>query len=289
MTRVYYDERMAVTKGLGFSKSPGKPKLFVEECLKAGLPFELRDFEPATLDQFTFAHDREFAAGVLQLEGAIPLPNGFGDFSPEIAASLPWTTGSLVAATLDAGRTGDIVFAPVSGMHHAGWAWNGGFCSLNGIVVAAQEVHQHGLAKRVGVLDLDQHDSNGVRDIIEHLGLDFIQLYSFGAQAVMPKNTEAWLADLPEIIRSMNADVMIAQLAADVFEADPLSTSRFTLSQLHRRDRIVFETCACLGVGVAVLLGGGYCDPFENTTAIHVQTMRCANSAVPNEHFKKLS
>ncbi|MCK5133954.1 MAG: hypothetical protein KAR40_17620 [Candidatus Sabulitectum sp.] len=37
-------------------------------------------------------------------------------------------------------RTGESVCAPVSGFHHAGWNSAEGFCTFNGLVIAAEYI-----------------------------------------------------------------------------------------------------------------------------------------------------
>ena len=73
----------------GFSPSAAKPAAAVDSWQRLGLPLEIRTFEPATRAQFHAAHDKDRIDGVLDAT----LPNGHGNFSPELAASLPYTCG----------------------------------------------------------------------------------------------------------------------------------------------------------------------------------------------------
>lgn len=274
--KVFYTPKQSLNQHDGFSKSPAKPRMVLEACLAAGLDIQIVEPNPARLDDFSLAHDREWARKLLAAE----VLNGFGTKDEALAASLPYTTGSMVDAVIEAARSKSIAVSLTSGFHHSGFAYNGCFCSANGLIVAAERVRRARLASTVAIVDLDQHFGDGTADIIERIGLNWIRHYSFGEHDINPGNAERWLAELPGIIRSMKPDVVIAQLGADPFEKDPLSSSRLTKDQLRRRDRTVFETCRSLGIGCAFNLAGGYSDPFSVVIEIHVNSIREAIGAI---------
>jgi acetoin utilization deacetylase AcuC-like enzyme len=66
-----------------------------------GLPLRIVRPKPVTLTDLSRAHDRAYVLGVL----AGRIQNGFGNTLPEIAATLPWTSGSLLSAAEHAVRT----------------------------------------------------------------------------------------------------------------------------------------------------------------------------------------
>lgn len=180
------------------------------------------------------------------------ISNGFGNRSRAVAASLPYTTASLLAAAQEALRNGVGAISPTSGFHHARYAHAGGFCSLNGIAVAAQNLPGF----RVGLLDLDQHDPDGVREIVEHLGLDLPILHGRGT----PRTAERWLQQLPATIIQtfIDCDLLLVQLGADPHVEDELGGGWLDDEQLRRRDRAVFKTCRAIGLPVCWNLAGGY-------------------------------
>jgi acetoin utilization deacetylase AcuC-like enzyme len=180
------------------------------------------------------------------------ISNGFGNRSRAVAASLPYTTGSMLAAAQEALRNGVGAISPSSGFHHAGYGHAGGFCSLNGIVIAAQNLP----GVRVGLLDLDQHDPDGVREIVKHLGLDLPILHGRGT----PRTAERWLQLLPAMVIEtfIDCDVLLVQLGADPHINDELGGGWLDDDQLRRRDRAVFKTCRAVGLPVAWNLAGGY-------------------------------
>lgn len=216
---------------------------------KLGIQLSIKSFDPVTRDQIKRGHDPAFVDALLDLD----IPNGFGNRSAAVAASLPFTSGSMLAAAQEALRNGIGAISPTSGFHHAGFDFAGGFCSLNGLMIAALNLPA---GTRAGVLDLDAHDPNGVRDIINHMGLDIPLVHGTGS----PETAEHWLENLPALIASTFAtvDVLLVQLGADPHLDDPLGAGWLDDDQLRRRDRAVFKTCRAMGLPIAWNLAGGY-------------------------------
>ena len=172
----YRPEQVAQTTS--FSPSSLKPGLVVQDWLKySGLDIQLCGFEPVTQRQLALAHDPKFVRAVLSGETA----NGFGNTDKAVAASLPFTTGSLVAAAEYAIRNHDVVCSPTSGFHHAGYDRAEGFCTFNGLLVTAMVLKEQGLVNRVGIIDCDVHYGNGTDQSIGKLGLDWVKHHTQGA------------------------------------------------------------------------------------------------------------
>jgi acetoin utilization deacetylase AcuC-like enzyme len=268
--KVFYSEKQTASRNLSFSPSAQKPALVVTAWQQLGLPLEIIEPAPATLTDLCRAHDPAYVRGVL----AGRIPNGFGNTSAEINATLPWTNGSMISAAEHAVCTGESVFSPTSGFHHAGWKYGAAFCTFNGLMVAALALKQKRLVQRVAILDLDQHFGDGTRDIIRQLGLDWVRHYTYGASPATKETAEEWLHTLPEIVRETVAgcDLVLYQASADPHVDDPLGGG-LTTEQLAARDRIVFETCRDLGVPVVTTLAGGYQKPIQNVIALHVTTL----------------
>jgi acetoin utilization deacetylase AcuC-like enzyme len=169
---VFYRPEMVADSG-GYSPSASKPRLVVEDWLAYFHDhIEIISFAPATANTIAVAHERKYVDDVL----AMRRDNGFGNRRADVAASLPYTVGSIVAAakyvaSQDAPRpfNGVVAVSPTSGFHHARYADGGAFCTFNGLVVAAQVLLTRGLARRVGIVDFDFHYGNGTDDIIERL------------------------------------------------------------------------------------------------------------------------
>lgn len=252
--KVFYDELQSVFRNHSSSPSAEKPAKVVESWKKLGIPFDICSFTPLSVDEIAMAHDRNYVDRVLSLEEE----NGFGNKNPKVAAALPWVCGSMVAAALHSYKTGELSFSPTSGAHHACYSNGGGYCTFNFLVMAAIKAHQAG-ATNVGILDLDCHHGNGTVDIIKHLGLDYIENYSFGDECLKRgKLAEEWVTRIPDIIGEFSGvDLLIYNAGVDPHIDDPLG-GILTSRQLAERDLLVFKTSRLLGLKVCVSLAGGY-------------------------------
>jgi len=252
--KVFYDERQSVKLNDSFSPSAEKPAKVLDSWKKLGIPFDICSFEPLTLDEIALAHDRNYVDRVMSLAEE----NGFGNKSPMVAAALPWVCGSMVAAALHSYGAGELSFSPTSGAHHACYSYCGAFCTFNFLVIAAIKAHQAGAAK-IGILDLDFHYGNGTADIIKHLGIDYIEHYSFGKEIIdLRGSAKKWLARLADIISTFrDVDLLIYNAGVDSHIDDPLG-GVFTTRQMARRDLLVFKVAKQLGLKVCVSLAGGY-------------------------------
>ena len=175
--KVFYNPNMS-TPSHGYSPSGSKPAAAVADWQAHNLDIEIVDFEPATESDLCLAHDPKFVRGVMSRK----MTNGHGNRLKSVTDSCLWTVGSIVAASR-AALTDGITCSPTSGFHHAGYNYNGAFCTYNGLIVAARKLIDEGLVSRVGIVDCDAHYGDGTQDIIEKLDLgDVIKHWTFGAE-----------------------------------------------------------------------------------------------------------
>jgi acetoin utilization deacetylase AcuC-like enzyme len=270
-----------------YSPSSGKPRAVVEDWVDLDLPIQVLSFDPATASQLAMAHDRAYVDGVLN--GSIK--NGFNNYSQGVAASLPFTSGAMLAAAREALRNGVVACAPVSGFHHAHWNHGAGFCTFNGLLVAAQVLHSERLVQRLGILDLDQHWGDGTEAILQQLGLGWVSHHTAGRHRYEAHDAEAYLKRLPSIVSGfMDCDLLLYQAGADAHVNDPLG-GWMTDEQLLERDQIVFDVAGDLGLPIAWNLAGGYqrdkAGGIEPVLSIHRNTLRaCVRACVPNSTGK---
>lgn len=254
---VFYDPSQAVPSAEPLpSPSAAKPRHVVESWRARKLPITELDFEPVTEADLGAVHDPGYVRDVLSLRS----PNGFGTRSEAVAQTLAWTTGSFVAAALHAWRTGAVACSPTSGFHHAEYDSGGGFCTFNGLMVAAWRLLEEG-ANVVGVLDCDAHYGNGTHDILAHVPAlrERVRHYTRGVPSYR-SDPAAHLAALEPTLTEWaeaGASVVLYQAGADPHVSDPLG-GLLTSKQLRERDRIVFATCKKLGLPIAWNLAGGY-------------------------------
>lgn len=264
-----------------YSPSAAKPAAVVASWQARGLPIELHAPEPVTVDQLALAHDRTHALAVLEGRAL----NGFRDRSREVAASLPYTSGAMLAAARHALKHGGFAAAPCSGFHHASYKRVAGYCTFNGLMVTACVLRQEGLVRRVGILDCDMHYGDGTDAILDHLDArGWVRHFTAGEEYLHPSQAKGFLAALPQLAETMSdCDVVLYQAGADPHVDDPLG-GWLTTDQLRQRDALVFATFARLGVPVAWNLAGGYQQAPDGSIpevlAIHANTaIECLRAA----------
>lgn len=266
---VFYSEHMLAEAG-SFSPSAGKPRHVLAAWQKAGLPITVRSITPASERDLCLAHDPVYVRGVLNGK----LPNGFGNTSPEVARSLPYTSGAMIAAAR-AALDGGCACASVSGFHHAHYRSAGGYCTFNGLVIAAQKLLGEGAVRQVLILDCDMHYGDGTDGILERLGLAVsITNATFGRWFHQPTHASAYLHRLRETVAGFDAfDLILYQAGADVHVDDPLG-GVLTTEQMIERDQIVFEAAHASETPIAWNLAGGYQTPLSKVVDLHVNTLR---------------
>jgi len=268
--KVFYSPQQSVKKSNRHSPSASKPKLLVEAWQAVGFPIEIVEPKPCTKSQIALAHSTDYVRGVMSQK----IPNGFGTQEKEVSKSLLWTSGSLVSASIEAWTHKTATMSPTSGFHHACYDSGGAFCTFNGLIVAAQMLRLRG-AKKVGILDCDQHAGNGTENIIEKLDLNYIEHWSLGYSDIWSAKVDEWLKEFPTFLRERFSDVevLIYQAGADPHIEDPLG-GRMTTEQMRLRDQIVFEFAKENGIGICWNLAGGYQDPIGKVLELHTNTLK---------------
>jgi acetoin utilization deacetylase AcuC-like enzyme len=252
--KVYYSNKMLAKEQGSLSPSAAKPGYVAQDWVDHGLDVTFVDPKPVTKKDLYAVHEPKYVNDVLDLI----IPNGFGTYDADVAKSLLYTSGAMYNAAKAAINDRSIAAALCSGFHHAGYHHGGGFCTFNGLMLTAVKLRQEGKAKRVGILDLDNHYGNGTDNIIKHLGLDWVEHYTAGAGFYSPKQAEEFLIMLPDLLSDFRkCDVVLFQAGADPYVKDPLG-GWLTKEQLRERDRIVFDVLNSMGVPVAWNLAGGY-------------------------------
>lgn len=255
----------------GFSPSPAKPGWVAGALAASTLPVAFRAPVPVGLKDLCRAHDRAYATGVL----AGRVANGHGTTDPLFAATLPHSSGAMLDAAR-AARPGRPAAALVSGFHHAGWDHGNGFCTFNGLMVAALALLAEGVP-RVAIVDADRHYGDGTQDILERLdpGLRSRILHeTFGGRFHSRSQARGYLARMKDLRRDLEAfapGVILYQAGADPHVHDPLG-GILTTAQMRRRDRLMFEAARGLGIPLAWNLAGGYQRDRTAIVALHLQT-----------------
>ena len=256
--KVFYNPNMS-TPSHGYSPSGSKPAAAVADWQAHNLDIEIVDFEPATESDLCLAHDPKFVRGVMSRK----MTNGHGNRLKSVTDSCLWTVGSMVAASR-AALTDGITCSPTSGFHHAGYNYNGAFCTYNGLIVAARKMINEGLVKTIGIIDCDMHYGDGTEDILQKIDTDYrIKHWTFGAEFGGRRkdfNSDDLLKQLGYALAAMRIDgveLIIYQAGADPHINDPLG-GVMTTDEMLVRDAFVLRTCRDLGMAVAWNFAGGY-------------------------------
>lgn len=271
---VFYRPEMVADSG-GYSPSPGKARWFVDRC--STMPVTIIPPKPASHSQIAMAHLDAYVDGVMTCQ----LDNGFGNRRPDVAAALPFQVGSMIDAALHvtAARGNRVACSPTSGFHHARYASGHGFCTFNGLVIAAQVMLAAGRARRVGIIDLDYHDGDGTQEILRTLNLrDKILHWSAGFTFNSSSQADMLLRSLTSKVKMFaDCDLLLYQAGADQHVDDPLG-GLLTSEQMAMRDRSVFWTAREYRIPLVWNLAGGYrrsadggISPVIDT---HVETMK---------------
>lgn len=279
MIPVFYTPKMVAQSG-SFSPSAGKPALVVESWRK--FPIDVLDVKPVTDNELCLAHDSRFVQDVLSSRA----PNGFGNRSPEVAASLRYTSGAMLTAARHVLKHKlPVAAAPCSGFHHAGYFYASGFCTFNGLMVTAAALRADNPACKVGILDCDMHYGDGTDEIRQILKASaWVEHWTAGRFYTAPSDAEAFFAELPSVVASMaDCDVILYQAGADPHVDDPLG-GWLTTDQLYERDLMVFAGLRNIGVPVVWNLAGGYQKEADGSIPmvlqIHDNTMRACIEVV---------
>lgn len=271
--KIFYNPLQSCAEANGYSPSASKPALFVADTLQHFPSVQVIKSRPANLLNFARAHSAGFVQDILDCRA----DNGFGNRSPAIAATLPFTTGSFMSAARHAMKANEHVCSPASGFHHAGFKEVDGFCTFNGLMVAAADIANI-YEGAVGILDIDAHYGNGTDDIIQRKKITYVKHHTFGKhfhdaydcrQGAFERWLEKSIADLQD------CSIILYQAGADPHLNDPLGGC-LTTKQMYQRDLAVFK--AFKGKALVWNLAGGYqrdaAGTIEPVLALHRNTVK---------------
>jgi acetoin utilization deacetylase AcuC-like enzyme len=226
-------------------------------------------------------------------------------WSPALWPSVLLTNGGALAAAARALDEG-VAAALASGFHHAHADHGEGFCTFNGLAVAAEALRAAGRIERVAVLDLDLHYGNGTASLCgarpwlfncSIYGNDYWQNKPYrdvetvrhrdGPNHVsfaLPNGSgrQQLLAALERgtaaILAWGRPDLLLYQAGADPYREDPYSPLELDLDDLQERDRLVFAWAKRAGLPLAWVLAGGYTPDISKVVDVHVATFAAARA-----------
>lgn len=290
--RIYFDERYCKTsqKFETFRKA-GHVAVDLEQHPVAGV--EVVSPEKATRDDLLLAHDEEYVVAVETGEPRdLAMANGKG-WDEGLFDATSWSTGGAITATLSAFDSRSITGSLSSGLHHARADRGNGYCTFNGLAIAAIRARLAGAA-RVLILDLDAHCGGGTASIIgDHPGIEQVDVSVSGFDRYTPRGTArqkmASGDDYLEVIRGeldmiddpSGVSVMIYNAGMDPHEHAG-GVSGITTSVIEQREQMVFDLATEHGIPTAFVLAGGYIGhgmTMDEVVALHRITIETAARA----------
>jgi acetoin utilization deacetylase AcuC-like enzyme len=280
--RIYYNPKMAPADAKGnFSKSPSKPRRFVE-FLRSTPMWEhvqiVGDFAPVTRDLLRTAHTEDYVDSFLTGKGDLCESSGLA-WSPEFRDSVLLTNGALLAAVKDAVTNKTVTMAPVSGFHHAQPRQGNGFCTFSGQVIAALHLYRSkGL--RGAWIDLDGHFGNSIEDSRKVI-FDLNEAIPLGFNINPIGTHEKYLADLRVKVALLDRAITTGKIdyvcfahGADSHEWDDLG-AQCTTAEWLEASRIVYDMLSRHPqLPVTLALFGGYRDDHpESVLGLHAMDL----------------
>ena len=208
------------------------------------------------------------------------------DWCPGIWTMAVHTTAGLIAAT-DAALDDGVAGSLSSGLHHARPEQGAGFCTVNGLAVAAERlVANH---KRVVVLDLDAHCGGGTAAMLkDHDLLGSVRQFDLSTNTfdgyddvrpddrlvIVRRGDDEYVAAVGDMLDQIDwagTDIVLYNAGVDIHP----QFSRLTVAL---RERMVFERAAAESTPVAWVLAGGYTTgmTMDELVDLHWQTLAAA-------------
>lgn len=227
----------------------------------------------------TLAHSASYVQGVLGLK----VQNGFGTKSKSINRALAYSNASLWSAAKHVLREGGLACSVSQGFHHASYDDNFGYCTFNGLVIAARKAIEQGIEK-VLIIDGDAHYGDGTDSCIQSLRLNN-KIINITRDRGIGKSQAGldftgWINFTDELIRYHHPGLVLYQAGADAWVDDPYGCGYLTFEELGWRDRGIFSACLKHKIPTAWNLAGGYTNPMDMTVSIHLQSLRMSDEVL---------
>lgn len=229
--------------------------------------------EPLTEQAIATVHEPAYVRAVRTGEPReLAASNGLG-WDPDLVGAVAASSGGAVAAALEALASGGVAGSLSSGLHHAKSDRGDGFCTFNGLALAADAAQRVG-GTHILIVDLDAHCGGGTHELLSgDLGIDQLDVAVDRFDRYAPESP--WTLDLvteapaylPTIRRRLDAvdasgvryDLVLYNAGMDPFEGCWVGGLRGIDERiLAERERLVFGWARGHGWPVAFVLAGGY-------------------------------
>jgi len=295
VVRVFYSPEYV---GCGYAFDTTRKAKWVADSLTGSPVPDIELTEPAPLarDRVAEVHDPGYVRAVeTGHPRSLAESQGFNwdaGLWPMVLAS----NGGAVAAALAALEDG-VAGSLSSGLHHARYESGAGFCTFNGLVIAARAALAAG-ARSVLILDLDAHCGGGTASLIAgesrirqlDVSVSSYDSYSESEQSrlVVVRTGSEYLPTIRRVLDGVDRqgdsfDLCLYNAGMDPCEdCSTGGQTGVTRDILARRERLVFEWCSARRMPIAFVLAGGYIGPRldeQGLVALHRLTLSAASQA----------
>ncbi len=282
--RVFYSDDYTMGEGL---ETVTKSKLLAKMITDGKVSgVELVAPKLATEEELLLIHSPDYVEGVMSGE----LKNlAAGVWSKKLLKSILATTGGMRDATIEAlrnGRSGSFS----SGLHHARADAGMGFCTFNGLALAALEALKK--VKSVGILDLDAHCGGGTANILKtnkRVRLADVSVCSYDSSTPTAKSRhfievvdkpKSYLSSVSKALKTLEGvEFLIYNAGMDTHEKAG-GMSGITLDVIKEREALVVEWAQERKVPIVFALAGGYTWSgltLKEVAELHLETVRAFN------------
>ena len=170
-----------------------------------------------------------------------------------------------------------------SGLHHARTGSGSGYCTVNGLAIAANYLKN----SEITILDFDAHCGGGTVNMLRDLGIDHrVSQYDLSTNMFdeydedenhmisVAKDDEEYLRKVDGILSDLDPGVDLVLYNAGT---DPYPTISHEI--IKERDQKVFQTCVEKGIACVFVLAGGYTFSQDMNSLVksHLATINSSN------------
>ncbi len=170
-----------------------------------------------------------------------------------------------------------------SGLHHARTGSGSGYCTVNGLAVAANSFKN----LNIMILDFDAHCGGGTVNMLRDLGIDHrVSQYDLSTNMFdgydedenhmisVADNNENYRGKVLKILSKIDTfyDLVLYNAGTDPYP-------KISHGILKERDELVFETCSAQQIPCVFVLAGGYTFSQDMNSLVnsHLNTIKSAN------------
>ena len=170
-----------------------------------------------------------------------------------------------------------------SGLHHARTGSGSGYCTVNGLAVAANSFKN----LNIMILDFDAHCGGGTVNMLRDLGIDHrVSQYDLSTNMFdgydedenhmisVADNNENYREKVLKILSKIDTfyDLVLYNAGTDPYP-------KISHGILKERDELVFETCSAQQIPCVFVLAGGYTFSQDMNSLVnsHLNTIKSAN------------